>query len=81
MVPYEKRLENTCPMCGEKGEYQFPAPNVVGKESFLDGHKRKGWAEIREKSKLQQEARKSRSREKRSEIASEIRKLSVVKDK
>lgn len=53
--------------------YEMPGTT---KESFLDGHKRKGWSELKEAAKLQREAAVS-SRDKRKEIAQEIRRMGV----
>lgn len=52
------------------------APSVVGVASFLDGQRK--FHEFREASKLERESRMSPNRDKKKEIAAEIRKLGVT---
>lgn len=71
-VIYEDRDEQFCMKCENPLKRHFPAP-MVTRASYPDGHKRKGWAEMREASKLNQEAIVSKSDSHKKQIATEIR--------
>lgn len=72
MVKYDERDSQTCPVCSSPVIRHFPSPMIL-KASHHDGIKRRGWAEMREASKLNKEAASSGSEENRKAIAKEIR--------
>lgn len=74
-VPYAEREDQQCHTCGKVLLRMFPAPMVLS-ASFPDGHKRKGWSEMREASKLNKESANS-PHDRRKEIEKEIKKLGV----
>ena len=69
-----------CPDCGAEAQYRISMPNITGKASFLDGHKRKGWADLKEANKLVREAASSK-KDTAKEIRQEIKKLKVRVEK
>lgn len=71
-VPYLVRDEQFCTTCENPLVRQFPTPGVT-RASYVDGTRRKGWAEMREASKLNREAAGSMSTDTKREIAREIR--------
>lgn len=80
-VPYVERDQQICHTCGESMTRHFPAP-MVTQASYPDGMKRKGWAEMREASKLNKEAIVSKDPGHRKAIEKEIRnglKVSITK--
>jgi putative FmdB family regulatory protein len=68
--------EITC-ACGGKSHRMIEMPNLMIKEAYVDGTRRKGWSEFKEASKLEKESNVTRDAESRKKIASEIRKLGV----
>jgi putative FmdB family regulatory protein len=66
-----------CPECGGEAEYRIAAPGLVLKEAFLDGTKRKGWAEMKEASKLNRQMSVQPDRKDKDRIAGQIRQLGV----
>jgi putative FmdB family regulatory protein len=87
LVPYEKRDDPgvPCPGCGAYGpgneclERLMVMPNTT-RASYVDGHRRKGWDDLREANKLAREKAVAKG-ESRKEIAREIRKLGVRVEK
>lgn len=73
-IRFEKRFDQICPFCGEKAIWKFPAPSNT-RASYVDGTRR--FDNVREAAALNKEAITSRSKEKKKEIAAEIRKLGV----
>lgn len=71
-VPYAERDRSPCPTCDCLLERQMSMPAVM-KASYPDGVKRKGWAELREASKLNKEAIGSKDSGHRKAIEKEIR--------
>lgn len=65
--------------CGGTAKFQLSAPNIMG-TALPDGTKRKGWAEMREASKINKQMANEKP-ENRKEMAKEIRKLGVKFDK
>lgn len=80
MFPYDSRPEKIVCACGSDSHYQIAMPYVNGKASFLDGHKRKGWADLKESAKLNKQAAVAKG-DTRKEIQKEIRKLGVRTEK
>lgn len=72
--PYSNRPDKVVCACGGEGHYTLSSPNINGKASFLDGHKRKGWKDMKEIGNLKVEAAGSRL-DRKKEIAGEIKKL------
>jgi hypothetical protein len=72
--PYSSRPDKVECACGGEGHYTISSPNINGKASFLDGHKRKGWKDMKEIGNLKVAAAGSRP-ETRKEIVNEIKKL------
>lgn len=64
----------------EKPEWRrsYPAPQVVGKASYLDGQRK--FHDLREANKIKREGYRSRDPQKKLEIAKEIRKIGVRTD-
>lgn len=62
--------------CGGNAVRIIQAPEVL-KASYPDGHKRKGWSELREASTLTKEKRGTRDKQEQKRIANQIRKLGV----
>ena len=74
VVRYEDRdSPQACSECGSVGARHFPSPTVL-KASYPDGHRRKGWADMKEIARLKVEAAGAR-KEAKKDIVSEIRKL------
>lgn len=71
----ERDSQWPCPECGGMGKRAVSAPMVMT-ASYPEGTKRKGWADLKEASKLKIESANSRDDKKR-EIAKEIRKMGV----
>lgn len=63
--------------CGGIAHHQISTPAIVGKASFLDGQRRKGWSDLKEASKLNVEAAGTKKQDTKKEIAKEIKKLGV----
>lgn len=61
--------------CGQEAEYRISAPMVM-KASYPDGHKRKGWADLKAAAKLNIEAAGAK-KETAAEIKQEIKKMGV----
>lgn len=61
-------------MCGQKAEYQFPAPMIMS-ASYPDGVRK--FTDMKEAAKLNREAVDSKSKETKKEIAAEIKKMGV----
>lgn len=68
-----------CPLCGESAHYEIAAVAFT-KASYVDGHKRKGWADFKEANKLVREAAVSKKDTAR-EIRKEIKKMGVKVEK
>lgn len=64
-----------CSRCGLEVKYTISAPAFT-KASYLDGTKRKGWADLREANRLSKEASVSR-KETAKEIRQEIKRMKV----
>lgn len=64
-------------VCGGKSHYRISAPNLMLKEAMLDGTKRKGWAEMREASKLNKEIGLQRTEQDKKRIEHQIKRLGV----
>lgn len=73
--PFRDRPEKIQCACGSLAAYQIGMPMVL-KASYPDGHKRKGWSELREANKLIREAAKSNHGTAK-EIRNEIKKMKV----
>lgn len=73
---FEDRPKEVECSCGGRAEYRISMPNVVGKASFLDGHKRKGWSELRDAAALNKEKAVAKG-DSRKSLEKEIRKLGV----
>lgn len=70
---------DSCEFCeATDGEWKriYSMPMQL-KASYPDGHRRKGFAEVREAQKINREGIESGDRQKRTEIAKEIRKMGV----
>jgi hypothetical protein len=74
----EKPETITC-ACGGTAKFQIGAPMVMG-TALPDGTKRKGWAQLREASKLNKSMAAAKP-ENRREMAKEIKKLGVTFNK
>lgn len=71
-APYEARDMQLCTICGSPTVRQLSAPHST-KASYVDGVRRKGWADMREASALNKEAAGSSSNETKAAISKEIR--------
>lgn len=69
----EKEHECPIPECGGTGYAVMGSPTVL-KASFPDGHKRKGWSDLKTTVKLEREMAHMPS-EKRAELKREVRKI------
>jgi hypothetical protein len=65
--------------CGGTAKFQI-APTMVMQTALPDGSRRKGWAEMREASKINKAMAVAGSESTKKEMASEIRKLGVSFD-
>lgn len=72
--------EITC-ACGGRANREFAMPNLMIKEAYPDGIKRKGFAEMREASKLNKISGATRDEKDKKRIANEIRKMGVQLNK
>jgi putative FmdB family regulatory protein len=63
--------------CGGDAVRIIELPNLIIKEAYIDGTKRKGWAEMREASKLNIEIGKQKDDKGKKQIADQIKKLGV----
>jgi predicted nucleic acid-binding Zn ribbon protein len=63
--------------CGGTAQHTITPVGLMVKEAYLDGTRRKGWADMREASKLNKEMGKQKDDKGRKEIANQIRKLGV----
>lgn len=79
MIPFSEREDITmCDGCGHKtAELTIQAPSVMS-IALPDGVKRKGWAEMREASKLNKQAGNLHGEAKK-EIVREINKISSIR--
>ncbi len=77
-VPYEDREKQLCGECGTLAKYHFPKGGIM-KASYPDGHKRKGFAEMKEARKLEIQAAHCPSNATRNEIAKEIKTIRRTK--
>lgn len=75
--PMTSRPETSVCACGGKSHYKISAPNLMIKEAFLDGTKRKGWAEMREASKLNKEMVTQKNTADRKKIEKQIKQMGV----
>lgn len=72
----ERPEEITC-ACGGRAPRVFAMPNLMIKEAYPDGIKRKGWAEMKESSKLNKQIALQKDDKEKTRIANEIRKMGV----
>lgn len=70
------RPETTKCACGSDAQYRISSPNIMT-AALPDGTKRRGFAELKEASKLNSESTASKSRTTKQEITKEIRKMGV----
>lgn len=63
--------------CGSPAKYMISAPNLVLKEAYLDGTRRKGWAELREASALNKEIGLQKTDKDKKRIEKQIKQLGV----
>lgn len=71
---YSERPETVTCACGGTASHTITPVGLMVKEAYLDGTKRKGWADVKEASKLNREMNVTRDAESRKQIAQEIRK-------
>lgn len=74
---YSERPETIQCACGGKASHTITAVGLMVKEAYLDGTKRKGFADLKEASKLNKEKARARDDSNRRELAAEIRKMGV----
>jgi putative FmdB family regulatory protein len=74
---YSERPDTITCACGGSASHTITGTGLMIKEAFLDGTRRKGWAEFKEASKLNKEANVQRDNAEKKRIAQEIRKMGV----
>lgn len=73
--PMADRPEHISCMCGGKANRIISMPNLMIKEAYLDGTKRKGFSELKEANRLHRERDNVRDSSEKKKMADEIRKL------
>lgn len=81
IVPYSQRDSQPCPACTSLNVETLLAAPTVLRASYRDGHKRKGWQDLREANKLVREKALARGDQNRREIANEIKRIGVKVEK
>lgn len=74
---YSERPDTTQCACGGVANHTITAVGLMVKEAYLDGTRRKGWADMKEASKLNKEIGKQKDDASKKQIASQIRRLGV----
>lgn len=79
LCKYEDRQESVhCTGCGHRAHLTMMGATVM-RASYPDGHKRKGWNEIRTASKLNKQAAVESNPETKKQMVQEIKKMASIR--